>query len=321
VDVSLRNEILDTIVGAGLDKEMLSAVYSPAVSPLQTAINSRQAVRRTEQYGRRSSRRCSIIVPLYREIGFLRSQLMAFSVDPFIRDHAEIIYVVDDPAIASIVSAYCEGAMYSYSCDLRVVVLERNGGYALANNFGAKVAEGEILALLNSDVIPEHPGWLEALADRLATLPEESVIGPRLLYADGSLQHAGMYFDRLSSGFWQNFHFWKGYGRFFPPSQVECAVPAVTGACMVLAQRSFVGVGGFTPDYIVGDYEDSDLCLKLRAKGGVCLYVPSVELRHFERQSMPRDTVNVDRGSTQYNRALHSLNWDAAIREVMSDVN
>lgn len=318
-DAPLRDAVLNTIVGAGFDAETLSSVYLPAIAPLQADINSRQALTRVEHYGRRSSRRFSIIVPLYRETGFLRSQLMAFSVDPFVRDHAEILYVVDDPTIASVVSAYCEGATFAFDLDIRLVILERNGGYALANNFGAEHAEGDCLALLNSDVIPERSGWLEALADRLAALPDHSVVGPRLLYGDGSLQHAGMYFDRLSSGFWQNFHFYKGYGRRYAPALLERAVPAVTGACMVLARRAFLEVGGFTADYVVGDYEDSDLCLKLRARGGVSLYAPSVELRHFERQSMPQDTVNVDRGSTQYNRALHSLKWDAAIREVMAD--
>lgn len=320
VAVFLRDAILSSIVGAGLDAEMLSTVYLPAIAPLQADINSRQALRRVEHYGRRSSRRVSIIVPLYREIGFLRSQFMAFSVDPFIRDHAEIIYVVDDPTIASVVSAYCEGAMFAFSLDIRVAILERNGGYALANNFGVDIAEGELLVLLNSDVIPERPGWVEVLAAKLSTLPANSVIGPRLLYGDNSMQHAGMYFDRLSTGFWQNFHFWKGYSRFYPPAMIERAVPAVTGACMVLSREAFVAVGGFTADYVVGDYEDSDLCLKLRASGGICYYAASVELRHYERQSMPQDTASIDRGSTQYNRALHSLKWDATIREVMSDV-
>jgi GT2 family glycosyltransferase len=317
--VHLRDAILNTIVGSGLDLDVLSNVYLPAIGPLQADINGRQAVRRVEDYGRRSSRRASIVVPLYREIGFLRSQLMAFSVDSFIRDHVEVIYVVDDPTIASIVSAYCEGAMFAFTLDIRVAILERNGGYALANNYGVSLAEGEFLALLNSDVIPERPGWLNMIAEKLALLPAFSVVGPRLLYGDGSLQHAGMYFDRLSSGFWQNFHFWKGYSRLYPPALTEREVPAVTGACMVLSREAFVEVGGFTPDYVVGDYEDSDLCLKLRSKGGVCYYAASVELRHYERQSMPQDTAAVDRGSTQYNRALHTLKWDTTIREVMSD--
>ncbi len=48
----------------------------------------------------------------------------------------------------------------------------------------------------------------------------------------------------------------------------------------------YEAVGGFTEDYVIGDYEDSDLCLKVRAKGLAVRYVPEAELYHLERRSM-----------------------------------
>ena len=48
----------------------------------------------------------------------------------------------------------------------------------------------------------------------------------------------------------------------------------------------FREIGGFTRDYIIGDYEDSDLCLKIRAAGREIRYVPAAELYHLERQSI-----------------------------------
>jgi GT2 family glycosyltransferase len=141
-----------------------------------------------------------------------------------------------------------------------------------------------------------------------------SVIGPKLLYADRTLQHAGLFFYALPNGQWQNMHYWKGYGARFEPANFEREVPAVTGACMIVRRQDFLAVGGFTEDYIVGDYEDSDLCLKLRASGGLCLYMPSIELHHFERQSMPKpSSEEMDRGSTIYNRTLHTARWSATI--------
>ena len=82
---------------------------------------------------------------------------------------------------------------------------------------------------------------------------------------------------------------------------------------MILAKDDFLAVGGFTTDYVIGDYEDSDLCLKLRDRGGVPLYMPSIALYHFERQSMPDDADGRDQGSTVYNRALHTLRWNDRI--------
>jgi GT2 family glycosyltransferase len=285
---------------------------------LQDALNSRQFVRETFEYGPKSSRKVSVVVPLYKETGFLRSQLAAFDVDPFVRAECEIVYVIDDPLITLRVRNILGGSVHVHRLDIKLVTLGRNGGYALANNFGVDAADGETIVLMNSDVIPESNGWLQPLADRLATLPACSVIGPKLVYADESLQHAGMYFFRLETSHWQNMHYFKGYGRALPLADKEREVPAVTGALMVMRKADYLAAGGFTADYVVGDYEDSDLCLKLRAMGGTCLYMPSVTLFHFERQSMQGTTVERDLGSTIYNRALHTDRWNDAIENLMA---
>jgi GT2 family glycosyltransferase len=314
-----RAGILDAVVGGTMSPDMLSRIFRPALVDIQDACNGEQSTREVSDFGTASSRRISLVIPLYREMRFIRSQLVAFDVDPFLRAHCQIVYVVDDPLIAQRVRNMLDGAPNVFSLDIRLVILERNGGYALANNFGVREAAGDLVVLMNSDVTPEAPGWLQPIAERLSQLPAKSVIGPKLLYADQSLQHAGMYFFKLPNiGYWQNMHFFKGFGRDFPPANVEREVPAVTGALMMLRREDFLAVGGFTTDYVIGDYEDSDLCLKLRAMGGRCLYMPSVALLHFERQSMPDS--DVDFGSTIYNRALHSARWSETIEALMSDI-
>lgn len=312
--VGQRLRILRGIAGHAFTTELLETVFMPALAPIQKALIDRQSVREVRDYGKRSSRAVSLIIPLYREIGFFRSQLMAFSVDPYMRANCEIVYVLDDPVLGQEVASLLEGYALTYPLDLRLVMLERNGGYALANNMGVSQAKGDVIVLMNSDVIPAHAGWLEKAQEKLATLPDFSVIGPKLVYADGSLQHAGMYFYQLSTGFWQNFHFWKGYGANFAPANREGVVPAVTGACMVIRKADYLAVDGFTSDYVIGDYEDSDLCLKLRDRGGLPYYLPSIVLHHFERQSMPNSN-DQDLGSTVYNRALHTLRWNDHIVE------
>ena len=63
------------------------------------------------------------------------------------------------------------------------------------------------------------------------------------------------------------------------------SLPAVTGACMLIRRSDFDAIDGWDTGYLIGDFEDSDLCLKLRNKGKNCVYVPTVELTHLERQS------------------------------------
>lgn len=314
--LSRRDAILHSIGGYAFSLDQFNDVFRPAIRPLQERLNSFQRVREKRELGNRSARTISIIIPIYREIDFLRSQLMAFALDKYMRDQCEIIYCVDDPTIA----LPFLGAVTAYSAalplDVKVLIMDRNGGYALANNFAASAAAGETLVLLNSDVIPLQPGWVKAGVDLLDALPQHSVIGPKLLYPDYSIQHAGMYFQRTANRFWQNVHFSKGYGRDLPSANIDREVPAITGACMFIRKADYLEVGGFSDDYIVGDFEDSDLCLKLRTRGGIAFYAASIELYHFERQSMNVAGGPSQSPSTLYNEALHASKWDTIIPSV-----
>jgi GT2 family glycosyltransferase len=309
---SIRAEIISTIDEAALDQVMFESVFNRPIEALQRVICSEQAIRFVRDYGIKSERLASIIIPLYRNFEFIRNQILAFSRDEHIFRNCEIIYVNDDPVFDEDLKRLLSGYGLLFSLDIRLVGLSINGGYALSNNMAASIANGKYLVLMNSDVVPDRPGWLDKSTQRLATMPDYSVVGPKLLYSDDSLQHAGMYFHRHFSGFWQNMHYYKGYGRNIPQANVERVVGAVTGACMVLKKESFQRVGGFTTSYVIGDYEDSDLCLKLRNLGGVCLYYPGAELYHFERQSMEAAEGRNDMTTSAYNRALHFSRWNGS---------
>jgi GT2 family glycosyltransferase len=87
---------------------------------------------------------------------------------------------------------------------------------------------------------------------------------------------------------------------------------------MLVRKAAFDQVGGFTEDYVIGDYEDSDLCLKLRDAGGDIAYVPTAELYHFERQSI-RQSEDYMRGSAdRYNAWLHAGRWGDAMQALMT---
>ena len=118
-----------------------------------------------------------------------------------------------------------------------------------------------------------------------------------------------MFFAPDFRGRWLNHHFHKGLPRQYAPARIEREVPAVTGACLVLPTELFNQVGGFTEDYVIGDFEDSDLCLKIRASGRSIHYVPRAELYHFERRSISQ-SVDYMRGvACLYNGWLHQQRW------------
>ena len=233
----------------------------------------------------------SVIVPLFGRLDLLRHQLAQFSNDPdFAGDDAvvELIYVLDDPRAGSDFHTQARLASDLYRVPFRLVDLAGNYGYSRANNAGAAFATGPVLILLNSDVIPKGPGWATRLADTLDATPNCGVLGCRLLYEDGSLQHAGMAFREAAMlpGAFVNEHPAKGFSVAFDPHSKLEAVPSVTGACLTISRDLYQAVGGLEESYILGDFEDSDLCLKVRARGLDVCYTPDVEHYHLERLSM-----------------------------------
>ncbi len=257
----------------------------------------------------------TIIVPLYRNLGFLRFQLSALANDPECRA-AELIIALDSPEQRAETEHLLRGLHAIHGLPMTLLVMPHNLGYAAANNEAAACARGSALLLLNSDVVPAQSGWLGRLHE---ALQEQGVgaVGPKLLFDDESIQHAGLYFERGTDGLWLNAHYHKGMPWNWPAAQRRCRVPGVTGAALMVHRALFERVGGICEEYIVGDYEDSDLCLRIHASGHTITYVPTAELFHFERRSISLHTGYTGTLASHYNRRLQHHRWDAAISELM----
>jgi GT2 family glycosyltransferase len=167
-------------------------------------------------------------------------------------------------------------------------------------------------------VIPIAPGWLRTLMEPFCLKPVGAT-GPKLLFEDGSIQHAGLHFERDEDGIWFNRHYHKGMPRHWLDAQQRRDVPGVTGAALAIRRKLFEQIGGVCEDYIIGDYEDSDLCLRVRAAGSSITYVPEAELFHFERRSIGLHAGYTRTHAALYNRLLHHERWDQAITSLMTE--
>ncbi len=316
--VEARASALRAVPPQHVDDPVLANVLSPVIASLHMQARRRVGAPIVHAIGEPVARpRVSVVIPLYRTLEFLRFQMAAFATDSWFRTNAELIYVLDSPEQAQEVQHLLGGLHLVYRLPITLVVMERNAGYARANNAGVSQARGDILALVNSDIIPTGNGWLEALTARLNGRRRIGAVGPKLLFEDDSIQHAGMYFSKDHRGRWLNQHFHKGMPRDYAPACEERLVPAVTGACLVTPRSVFEAVGGFTEDYVVGDYEDSDLCLKIAMTERKIAYVPDVELYHLERKSMSLNAEYMRGIAWQYNCALHTERWDSAMTATM----
>ena len=181
--------------------------------------------------------------------------------------------------------------------DVQVIRNRDNLGFAKACNQGARAARGRHLLFLNNDTVP-LAGWLEPMVEELDGHPEVEIVGSKLLYEDGSVQHAGVAFSRVGFG---PYHIYRGSpGDSWVVNQRR-EYQCVTAACMLIRRETFIAVGGFDEGYVNG-FEDVDLCLKVGARGGRIVYQPRSSLYHLESKTPGRHTHELENGRRLFAR-------------------
>jgi GT2 family glycosyltransferase len=147
-------------------------------------------------------------------------------------------------------------------------------------NEGARRARGDYVLFLNNDTELLTRSWLERMLF-LERQPEVGVVGATLLYPDRTIQHAGL--APRADGCWVHLH--RGRPEHIQGEDGELgqlrAVPAVTGACMLLRREQLLELGGFDERLPV-TFSDVDLCCRVRARGQVVVVTPHARLFHFE---------------------------------------
>ncbi len=261
----------------------------------------------------------SIIVPLYARLDFMKYQLALFADDPDFQDN-ELIYVLDDPRLYKDFVDYCDAQAATFQVPFKTVYTGANLGFSGANNLGVSVSSGQLILLINSDVMPIESGWVSSLVNIYKSLNNVGAIGPKLLYGNGSIQHAGMKFIKCAH--WGdlliNDHPRKNQPNFPEHDYKPQKLAAVTGACLLVSRQLYEQVGGLNEEYIINDYEDSDFCLELHAQGFDNYYIPDLELYHLERQSVSiyhknEEIWQINR--TKYNCWLFNQKWGKYIND------
>jgi O-antigen biosynthesis protein len=147
-------------------------------------------------------------------------------------------------------------------------------------NFGVHNSNGEYIILLNNDTEVITPEWIERMLGQ-AQRKSSGVVGVKLLYSNNTIQHAGVIVGLgLNAG-----HPFTGSGRtekvYDYYTQVTSNFSALTGACLMVKKDVYLKAGGFEENLAV-DFNDIDFCLKLKNAGLKNIYVPYVELYHYE---------------------------------------
>ncbi|GLC82530.1 glycosyltransferase family 2 protein [Lacrimispora brassicae] len=196
---------------------------------------------------------------------------------------------------------------------IHVVKWEREFNYSAINNFGVAHAKGEYLLFLNNDTEMISP---ESLHEMLGFCQRDDVgiVGARLLYADDTIQHAGVVvgFGGIAGHTFIGLH--KAESSYF--NQAMCArdYSAVTAACMMSKKSLFEKAGGFSEDLAVA-FNDIDYCMKIRSLNKLVVYAPYALFYHYESKS--RGLEDTPEKVARFNQEIKkfSQKWPDILRE------
>ncbi len=158
-----------------------------------------------------------------------------------------------------------------------------NLGFAGGANKAIENINAEIIVLANSDTI-FLPGSLQVLLDAVDRYPEAGIIGPKLLWPDGTLQRSLRDFPFPVRLIAEHIPVFGRKSAVNQPHNEEQTVDWLVGAVMVFRKELFEDIGGFDEDFFFY-HEETELQYRLSLKGHLSLFVPSAEVIHIEGAS------------------------------------
>ena len=320
-------DLFDTVLGDFGERSVVGSVAARSFVDLgggagEVLANAYDAVRATRRahgvcdYGKHAGTPSVSFVCVLFGLPFMLFQLVAGFARCGDLGRVEFVFVSNSPDLEEPLNRDAEIAAWLFDTDVSVVTMNQNTGFGHANNVGVGHARAGRVCVVNPDVSPVDAAALQAtLAMDDAALGRD-VVGGRLYYANGTVMHEGMYFERdakLSAmarvGVWTVEHWRKG----FPDRQrtVPKKVAAVSGAFMLMTRATYHRLGGFNEDFVYGHYEDADLCLRNERDGGAAIYQPSLRYWHYEGMGSVKRPEHL--GSAHYNRWLFSRLWSGEL--------
>lgn len=292
-----RTKAEEAAVMAHLNRQGIHAVIDPESRVLRYSVHDNPLV--------------SIVIP-NKDCAYLLTQCVRSILEKTTYAHFEIIIVENNSTQPSTFECYEQ--LEALDERVRTVTWPGEFNFSKIVNFGVEHARGLFALLLNNDIEVIDSSWLERMLG-LAQRDNVGAVGAKLLYADGTVQHAGVaitegacpcthtlrYLPESNNGYFGNLALTR-----------ECSM--VTGACLLTRIDVFNQVGGFNEALSV-ECNDIDYCLKLRKNGYVVVFEPTT-LYHFESVSRGLDSSIEKRARASKEHAYLRAQW---ARECVED--
>lgn len=176
--------------------------------------------------------------------------------------------------------------------DQREGLPNENGfNYSSLINFGVRASRGDYLLFLNNDTKVLSGEWMGEMVGCLAQRPEVGVVGARLLFEDGLVQHAGMIANGLGDFAHMNRNLSASDLGYTYAAGMAQQYAMVTGACQMTTRALFDELGGYDEMLAVG-FNDGDFCLSAGEVGRSVVLLSDVVLQHREFSTRGREATD-----------------------------
>jgi GT2 family glycosyltransferase len=219
----------------------------------------------------------SIIIPTRDQLAMLKKCIASIQNKTDYENWEMLI--VDNQSIELETHRYFE--QIQKDSRIKVIHYDKPFNYSALNNFAAQYAQGEIFALLNNDVEVIDKEWLAEMVSH-AIRPGVGAVGAKLLYTNGTVQHAGVILGLGGVAGHAHKHLRADDFGYCHRAVVAQNLSAVTGACLVVRKKCYQEVGGLNEPDLAVALNDIDFCLKLLAAGYRNVFTPFAQLYHHE---------------------------------------
>lgn len=219
----------------------------------------------------------------------------------------EIILIYDNKGNLD----YLEKLPETQNSQISIKKIPFNGEFNFSKkcNIGAEASSGHVLIFLNDDVVLKSKNSILELSGA-AQLPNIGAVGSKLKFADGSIQHGGIFVSEASFG----------HAYFGEPDitgiagdlSVAHEVIGVTGACLAIDSKVFTEVGKWNVE-LPNSYNDVEFCLRLINSGRSNFILNNLWIEHFGSATRKSITTKLDRSITL--KAIGKVKSESFLRE------
>jgi GT2 family glycosyltransferase len=213
--------------------------------------------------------------------------------------HLEIIVVENNSCEQATFDCYQK--LQKSDTRVRIIEWSKAFNYSAINNMAVREAKGEYVLLLNNDVAMTDQQMIEKMLGQIQQ-PQVGIVGAKLLYADGGIQHAGVIVGYEGVAL----HWFQGQKpvehSYMNRSEITQDLSAVTAACMLVSKDVYIQVGGMDEQLAVA-YNDIDFCLSVKKAGYHIIYDADAVGLHDESKS--RGTEDTVEKMQRFNREVN----------------